>query len=233
MKPEPTHVATKLSALIPKLTARRSELKAQIAATQAELSSLAEPVPFDEHAATIELARASTRDALEGTETHAAIRKRHERERASTAKACAECATRVGELRKTLAAATAEDESLALQLEEARAMLADEIAASARAAVPDLAREHHALVVALVESCLTIRAVQALMRENDKRSTGPGQLSFTIPTMGADVEDLKRRGLQFTGSEFGGYIGVDRGTGYEMVQRRCLELRDQFAGMPA
>lgn len=233
MKLEPTHVATKLSALIPKLTARRSELKAQIATIQAEQNSLAEPAPFDEHAAILELARASTRDALEGTETHAAIRKRHERERASAAKACAECAARMDELCKALAAATAEDESLALQLEEAQAMLADEIAASARAAAPELAKEHHGLVVALVESCLNIRALQALIRENDKRSTGPGPLSFTVPTMGADVEDLKRRGLQFTGGEFGGHIGIDRGTGYEMVQRRYLELRERFAGVSA
>lgn len=233
MKLEPTHVATKLSALIPKLTARRSELKVQIAAIQAELNSLAEPTPFDERAAILELARASTKDALEGTETHAAIRKRQERERASAAKACAECAARRDDLHKALAAATAEDESLALQLEEARAMLADEIAASARAAAPELAKEHHELVVALVESCLNIRAVEALVRENDKRSTGPGALAFDIPAMGTKVEDLERRGLQFAGSEFGGHVGIDRATGYEMVHRRYVELRDRFAGVPA
>ncbi len=156
-----SHAAKKLNALVDRLEASRTALRATLDAAR-EAAAVVPPPPFDDEAARRALAQAVAADAMEGTDTATTLRKDQERERTATAKAIASATTKRDTAQREADDLTRELFELDAQVEEARRLLNAELAREGERLYAEAQREYATTVAALAQARAKLAAALAL-----------------------------------------------------------------------
>lgn len=225
MKRPPMTAITKLKTLAENLTAKRTEMAADLEAARATLGAPV-PEPFDEEAARRRGAVALAQDAADGGERLATVKAEINAEREAVNRAIAADTKARDEARKTAAKREADLVEIDAQLLEVDRLLRTEVARTGRTLLAEVEDAYRSAIVAVVDAAARRAAAQALANDNSghESSRAPRSFAMSLPTLGLSIN--VPGATMFGNNE----LRVDREAAGRLAYKAHAEMRARILG---